>query len=197
MGWKEAQDWERSWWGSCSNTLGEEIKQLLYADRMGLQSYHDGKSPYNFDLGGASVLDVGGGPTSLLLRCNNYPSAAVVDPLVIPEWVRQRYHTVGIKFLQHRAEDIGFLFGPGSWDEVWIYNVLQHTDDPELIVHNARRCGSIIRLFEWVDTRVNQGHPHSLSKELLDSWLKGDGKVETLTGQSNCYGKCYYGIFPT
>jgi len=69
--WQQAQEWEFGWWGNCVNTYGEETKQLLYAARMGLTAFHDGKSPFNFDLGGASVLDIGGGPSSLLLKCTN------------------------------------------------------------------------------------------------------------------------------
>lgn len=193
--WEKAQEWEQWWWGSCTNTLGEEVKQLLYAEKMGLKSFHDGKSPYNFDLGGASVLDIGGGPTSLLLRCTNFEEATVVDPLDVPDWVLQRYDAAGIMYLQHRAEDIRWLFGLGSWDEVWIYNVLQHTHDPQFIISNARKQGKIIRVFEWIDTPTNEGHPHALAEELLNDWLGGKGKTEVLNGQNTCYGKCYYGIF--
>ncbi|MHC4464472.1 MAG: hypothetical protein ACYS30_24030, partial [Planctomycetota bacterium] len=60
MPWSEVQEWETSWWGKCINTYGEETKQLLYADRMGLQMFHDGKSPFNIDVKGANVLDIGG-----------------------------------------------------------------------------------------------------------------------------------------
>ena len=79
-GWQEAQRWELGWWGDCTNTYGEEEKQLLYASRMGLKSFHNGKSPYNFDLDGMSILDIGGGPVSLLLKCINFRKAKVVDP---------------------------------------------------------------------------------------------------------------------
>jgi hypothetical protein len=82
-------------------------------------------------------------------------------------------------------------------DEVWIYNVLQHTQDPALVIENAKAAGEIIRIFEWINTRVNVGHPHSFTEESLNELLGGYGKVETLNGQANCYGDCYYGIFPT
>ena len=86
-----------------------------------------------------------------------------------------------------------------GYDEVWLYNVLQHTQDPEKIIRNAQRAGRIIRIFEWIETRIsiNEGHPHSFTEQQLNEWLGGEGKVETLNGQANCWGKCYYGIFPT
>lgn len=184
--------WEQEWWGTCQNTYGEETKQLLYAEKMGLEFFHDGKSPYNIDMKGASVLDVGGGPASLLLKCVNV-EGKVVDPLNMPFWVCQRYVLANITWEAIPAEDMN----ESGWDEVWIYNVLQHVENPQKVIKNARKAGKLIRIFEWVDTLTNVGHPHSLTEEGLNSWLSGEGKVEELTGQNTCKGKCYYGIFPT
>ena len=193
--WNDAQEWERQWWGSCQNTYGEEEKQLLYANRMGLRPHHDGRSPYNFDLNGRSVLDIGGGPVSLLLKCTNYAEAFVADPCEYPEWVDMRYKAAGIEYGRIPGESIRVT----GYDEVWLYNVLQHTKDPERIIRNAQRAGRIIRIFEWIETRIsiNEGHPHSFTEAQFNDWLGGEGKVETLNGQANCWGKCYYGIFPT
>lgn len=193
--WQKAQKWEQDWWGACVNTYGEEEKQLLYADRMGLKAFHDGKSPYNFDMGGKSVLDIGGGPCSLLLKCVNVV-ADVVDPLfdAFPRWVIARYNFYTI---QMHTTDGERIVGWGNYDEAWIYNILQHTQDPALVIHNARRAAKLIRLFEWIDTPTNEGHPHTLTELQLNEWLGGEGKVEILNGQANCHGKCYYGVFPT
>lgn len=195
MTWNEAQEWERQWWGSCQNTYGEETKQLLYANRMGLRPHHDGRSPYNFDLNGRSVLDIGGGPVSLLLKCTNFKEAYVADPCDYPYWVQLRYEDAGIEYWHVSGETVPTE--PNEFDEVWLYNVLQHTQDPEKIIRNAQRAGRIIRIFEWINTHINEGHPHSFTERQLNEWLGGEGKVEVLNGQANCYGRCYYGIFPT
>lgn len=192
MSWQQAQEWEREWWDTCINTYGEEQKQLLYADRMGLRAFHDGKSPYNFDLGGASVLDIGGGPCSLLLKCTNVVGK-VVDSLEFPAWVLMRYQTAGIEFEQVQGEHIE----EAGFDEVWLYNVLQHVEDPPEVIRNARQAANLIRVFEWIDTLVNVGHPHSLTEARLNDWLGGEGKVEQFTGRHTCTGTGYYGIFPT
>jgi hypothetical protein len=189
--WNEAQAWEEDWWGLCLNTYGEEYKQLLYADRMGLKTFHDGKGPYNFNVQERKILDIGGGPVSLLLKCANLKAGKVVEPLALPAWVHLRYETAGIEFENIPGETID----ESGWDEVWIYNVLQHTYDPAQIIKNAQAAGKIIRLFEWLDTHQNIGHPQVLSAAILDDCLRGEGKVEVLNGQSNCHGKCYYGIF--
>jgi 2-polyprenyl-3-methyl-5-hydroxy-6-metoxy-1,4-benzoquinol methylase len=191
--WEQATRWESSWWGNCTNTLGEEQKQLIYADRMGLEFFHDGKSPYNIDLTGKSILDIGSGPTSLLLKGVGFRSADVVDPIFFPKWTQERYREAGIIFWVMRGEDVSF---GRQFDEAWIYNVLQHTEDPELVIKNAKRAADIIRIFEWIDTPTNIGHIHTLTEAKLNKWLGGYGKVEQIA-ERNCFGKAYYGIFPT
>jgi len=195
--WSKAQEWESGWWGTCVNTYGEEEKQMVYADRMGLKFFHDGRSPYNIDMKdpitgvSTTVIDIGGGPTSILLKCVNLGFSKVVDPLKIPHWVELRYGEAGIVFEQKPAERIQDDF---LYDEAWIYNCLQHTANPKRIVKNALKLAKIIRVFEWLDTSINEGHPHSFTEELLNKWLGGEGKVETLK-ERTLRGRCYYGIF--
>lgn len=192
--WEKAQKWETDWWGDCLNTYGEEEKQIVYAIKMGLKWFHNGKSPYNIDLAGKSVLDIGGCASSLLLKCVNRGVAIVADPLPIPDWCRERYAEGRIEFIQRPGEELGTLKSLPLFDEVWIYNVLQHTDDPALICKNARKLGKIVRVFEWVDTHTNEGHPHELTEKKLNEWLGGQGKTEILN-HNTLRGKCYYGIF--
>jgi hypothetical protein len=189
MSWKDDQEWEKNWWGNCTNTYGEEQKQLLYASKMGLPTFHDKKSPYNLLVSG-KILDIGGGPVSLLLKSPN-ATGKVVDPCEYPQWVHDRYKLAGIEYQQVAGEDIDET----GYDEVWVYNVLQHTKDPKKIIDNAKKAGKIIRLFEWINTKISKGHPHSFTAVQLDGWLNGKGKTEMLNGQSHCFGECYYGIF--
>ena len=191
--WNKAQTWERDWWGTCQNTYGEEEKQLLYAKRMGLEFFHDRKSPYNIKgMTGVKVVDLGGGPASLLLKCPGV-IGVVVDPLSVPDWVKGRYNAAGINLYQQPAEQAL----KGMYDEAWIYNCLQHTQDPEKIIRNAQKAAKLIRIFEWLETSVNDGHPYTFTEGGLNDLLTGEGKVELLQGEANFYGKCYYGIFPT
>jgi hypothetical protein len=218
--WEEAQKWEADWHGNCVNSLNEELKQLVYAHKMGLSITPTPKTPINFDLQGKSVLDIGGGAYSLLLKCVNFKTenegglpmgTSVIDPIDHPEWVKMRYESAGIFFKRMAGEDLrattSKIDGDGlkenipfdeddKFDEIWIYNVLQHTKDPEKIIANARKIGKLIRIFEWVETPVNVGHLHTLKEDKLNEWLGGEGKVEYID-KSGCKGLCYYGIFPT
>lgn len=188
--WEKAQAWETLWHDKCINTYGEEFKQLMYANKMGLKTFHNSKSPFNFDLNTAKVLDIGGGPTSLLLKCVNV-QGTIIEPMHMPQWVNDRYKCAGIKLITAKAENVIKT----KFDEVWIYNCLQHTENPQTIINNALHAGKTIRIFEWINTKVNDGHLHNLTEEKLNMWLKGEGKIEMLTGQSTCTGWCYYGVF--
>jgi 2-polyprenyl-3-methyl-5-hydroxy-6-metoxy-1,4-benzoquinol methylase len=193
MSWQGDNKWESNWWGNCVNTYWEETKQRVYAKKMGLNAFiADGKYPV-YDLKGIKVLDIGGGPVSILLKCQNR-YAVVSDPCPYPKWVSERYLTASINYRIEKGEEIEIPATP--FDEVWIYNVLQHTDDPGQIIQNARKAGKLIRIFEWIDTPVSEGHPHSLTEAKLNEWLHGEGKVEEIN-ESGCVGKCYYGVFPT
>lgn len=199
---EEAQRWESEWWGSCVNTFGEEAKQLVYAPRMGLENRPQaGRWPV-YDLAGRSVLDIGGGPCSMLLKTiNGGPNLVVADPLPYPAWTRERYAAHGINRILVRGEDVASI--DLRFNEVWIYNCLQHVDDPALIVSNARRAlfpGGVLRVFEWIDTPTNVGHPQSLTAAELDLWIHDDlqmpGRVEEVN-ESGAVGRCYHGWWTT
>lgn len=196
--WEEAQKWEQEWHGTCVNSLNEELKQLVYAKKMGIKFTPDAKTPYNIDIEGKSILDIGGGAYSLLLKASNFSRAIVAEPIDHPEWVMKRYEAANIKFWNIPGEEIAFppeADPLDKYDEVWMYNVLQHTKDPEKIIQNIKKMGKLLRIFEWVDTPVTSGHLHTLTEANLNAWIGGEGKVEYVR-EFGCVGKCYYGIFP-
>lgn len=180
------------WWGDCINTFAEEAKQISYAHRMGIPYTSERAKWPIYDLAGRSVIDIGGGPVSMLLKAVNGSRRTVADPGNYPDWTKLRYMVAGIELKQIKGEDIS---GVKEYDEAWIYNVLQHVDDPALIVANARRIASTVRLFEWVDLPPHPGHPHELTKASLEAWLGASGTVEEMNGENGCYGSAFYGVF--
>ena len=177
---------ESQYWGDCCNTFDEDQKHYVYARYMGLKQVG-----YSFDVAGARIIDIGGGPTSMLLKTINLaPRSLVVDPLHYPEWTYDRYSAKGIDSLVVRGEDI---YEEG-YDECWIYNCLQHTDDPELIIKNALKSAKTLRIFEWVDVPVHDGHPIELTKEKLDAWIGKEGRAIQLA-ESGCFGRAYFNTY--
>jgi hypothetical protein len=176
---------ESNYWGDCCNTFDEDQKHYVYARYMGLKQVG-----YSFDVAGARIIDIGGGPTSILLKTINLsPRSLVVDPLEYPMWTYERYSEKGIDSLICRGEDI---FEEG-YDEAWIYNCLQHTDDPELIIKNALNAAKTLRLFEWINIPPHEGHPIELTQKKLDEWIGKEGKIIMLA-ESGCFGRAYYNI---
>lgn len=178
---------EANYWGDCCNTFDEDQKHYVYARYMGLKQVG-----YSFDVAGARIIDIGGGPTSMLLKIINLGAGMVVDPLSYPAWTHERYRAKGIEVSVMRGEDFAFHYIE-NYDEAWIYNCLQHTDDPERIIENALKSANTIRIFEWVDIPPHDGHPIELTKQKLDSWIGKEGDVVQLA-ESGCYGKAYYNI---
>lgn len=182
---------EDAWWGSAVNTFHEEQKQLVYAPRMGLVPNWDCAHPPTFDLGGRSVLDIGGGPCSLLLKCVNLGCAVVLDPGEWPAWVEMRYAAHGVVLIRRPGEAPEL---DDEFDEVLIYNVLQHVDDPKLVVANARAAAKTIRIFEWIGIEPYDGHPQRLEQAWLEHWLGSPGYIAELN-QDGAVGTAFYGVF--
>lgn len=187
---------ESSFWGNCCNTHEEESKHFVYAKLMGLTWVGSGQrlDGYGWNAGGKRVLDIGGGPVSMLLRTVGLRGdSAVIDPLKheFPKWVDDRYRSRDIRFYDITGETNNLV----GFDECWIYNVLQHTVDPEIVIASARRSAPVLRMFEWIDIPAYEGHPHMLTAAKLDAWTGGRGYVTTLNGENGCWGKCWSGVF--
>lgn len=162
---QDVQHFEAGWWGDCANTYGEETKQRrAYAPVMGLSpgEWHGGDAWPRWDMRGKTILDVGGGPVSMTLKMTGFASAVVVDPCAYPDWVDARYAAHNVAFVQRPAEDYLPTIPTRSYDEALIYNVLQHTLDPLMILREMKRVARVVRLFEWIDTPPHAGHPHEL-----------------------------------
>lgn len=194
--WNKAQAWELDWHGDCVNSFHEEEKQFVYAEKMGLEKVSTPKSPHNFDLKGKTILDIGSGAYSILLKCLNIgKDSMAVDPLMdkFPEWVIGRYNALGVLAITCAGEEIDKKINK-TFDEVWIYNVLEHTYNPKKLLDNALELGKVLRIFEWLETRANVGHPQTLYEDKLNEWLSGTGRVESIK-RGGAQGKAYYGVF--
>ena len=193
--WTEAQTYEAKWHAKIgANTFNEERKQFVYAKKMGIEIYPTPETPFNIKNYG-KVLDIGGGEVSMLLKVEKPEGCAVIDPCDYPSWVVDRYTSKGIMFMNYKAEDIEVPKKKyDEYDEVWIYNCLQHVENPEVICHKALQTGKLVRVFEWIDLPICEGHIHTLTEKGLNKWLGGFGKVGRVD-EDGCNGQYYAGIF--
>lgn len=210
--WEDAQIEERKWWGNFVNTFVEEEKQFYYAEKMEIY-FSNLKS---LDLFQQSILDIGSNAVSMLLKTYNGKRLTVVDPISIPQWALDRYKANNIEYLKVKGEDIIIPADPKSvtnplitelyqYDECWIYNCLQHTQDPEKIVNNAIRHSKVLRIFEWLGHYENKEdkesdklnkimHPIILTESDLNKWIGKRGSVESVN-LPLVKGNAYYGVF--
>jgi hypothetical protein len=183
-------EFEKEFWGTCVNTFEEDQKHYVYAKYLGLEQMH-----YNFNANNKTILDIGGGPTSMLLKCKNLKYGKVVDPIEYPTWTKDRYTSHNIEVIVDSGENVN----EKNWDEVWIYNCLQHVEDPNRIIQNALKAGKILRIFEWINLPPHPGHPHELTSSFFYNILKNVAKVK-ISGsvplaENGCYGTAFYGVF--
>ena len=194
--WLGHQEDERKFWAYDKNVSYGQVKEQAYVPFLGLDKLR--KGPY-FDLKGMSILDIGGGPVSLLLRCVNFSKGVVLDPCTFEDWILERYKKNDIEFIKHKAED----WEPSQmFDEVWIYNVLQHVQDPDKVVAMAKRAARKIRVFEWRETPLTGGHPHTFTTEDFDRLFGKRGNARNVTKDDMLYDlihnteeKFYWGVF--
>jgi len=97
---------EQAYWGDCTNTFDEDQKHYVYAHYMGITRLH-----WSFQVENKRIIDIGGGPTSMLLKCQDLQEGLVVDPIAYPEWTRQRYAVKNIRVIQAPGESIRRLAG--------------------------------------------------------------------------------------
>ena len=174
--WAGHQHFEADWWGDCTNTYGEESKQIAYARVMDMDPgvWQGGDRWPRYKVRG-NVIDVGGGPSSMLLKTEGFAYGIVVDPCPYPAWTRERYAAHGVSVWQAPAEEALYTYSPYQFDEAWCYNVLQHTIDPEAIVRQMAQIARRVRIFEWIDTPPHPGHPHTLRSDEMRKWVGGKG----------------------
>lgn len=191
--WEKESNWEANWHianNNCANSYAEETKQFDYAHRMGLDKFkYNRYDLVGWDFGDNTVLDVGAGPYSILLKSKAKRMVAL-DPCDYPNWTYVRYKECGIEFIKQKAEEMEF---DKPFDIILCYNVLQHVENPEEICRRMRKYSKLIYFFDWCEIGVCPGHPWNLHPQELNKWLGGEGKVEPTAPPKR--GVCYSGIF--
>lgn len=188
-----AQKGEAEYWGDQemeNPTIQQELRfQETYIEYM----FHPENSNW---LNGKNILDIGGGPISILLkRVNRSGLSMVIDPIELKDVSWLRYAKHGIFFKKTTAEIFLPLIVDKHFDEIWIYNVLAHVMDPELILKEAKRVGKCLRIFEVLNTGTDYMHPWSFTREFFDGILGEGGKTVVLDEEGGVRGEAYYGVF--
>lgn len=134
------------------------------------------------DLVGKKILESGGGCYPSTYFCKGLKKVVNVEPLSdkFPENVKSRLNNANVECVSVGFEDYK---GRSKFDEVWFFNVLQHVRDPYLQIENAKRIANVIRVFEPIDTAINNEHPHSFNIQFFREQFP-DAEVKMYHGGS-------------
>jgi len=119
-----------------------------------------------------TVLDVASGPLSLLFDYPPRAGSTALDPLPFGGF-EAAYEAAKIERVRTTAEE----YAPTQrWDEVWMYNCLQHVLRPdEVVARLTRWARSRIRIFEWIDQPLSEVHLHRIQPGDIAAVLWGYG----------------------
>lgn len=196
--WEDAQIGELKYWQRPRVVWGEHDKQLSYFEHM--KMWEDfGIADFELDMKDKSVLDIGCGPASSLLRMTNAACLSGIDPIEYGAAARRRYTAFGIDYRVSPAENLDREFGEHSmFDLTLCYNVLQHPENPEKIVKQMIHHSREIRIFEWLWIPTDNEHLWMLTPDMLLNWFQGC-KIKYMATprvtECGCTASAFVGIF--
>ena len=157
--WKQAQLHERQ-----AHTEPESVGWDHYR-----QSY---RQYFNYtgvamDLQGKSVIEIGPADYPALAYCTNYGPSIIMEPM--PSTILESFVSRNklIALLKEPAET--YEFPPV--DEVWLFNLLQHVINPDIIVRKAKEAAKVVRFFEPINMPTDTMHLHTFSLNTFYAWF--------------------------
>jgi hypothetical protein len=182
--------------GNLHGQIVTYAKYMQLFEDYAIEDAEDLKHNYDtpiFDLKGESVVDLCGGPSSLLLRCKNFSKAIVVDPGDFPDYIANRYKAKGIDWVKMPAEE--FVYDK-TYDNIFLYNALPHVFDAKLIVENAKKFSRKIRVCESIHAGTDDQHFYDLSQEFLEYLFEQKGIVKDMFEPApSPRGLHFFGVF--
>lgn len=184
--WKEAQAAERS-----LHTKSQADGIHHYRIAYGHNFRHLG-----LIMGGVAenVIEVGCADFPALRYMSPLINCFIVDPMPSVELVRFVNTHKGVNLISHPFESMKGTERLKDF-EIWMFNVLQHVQDPEAFIALAKTAKTV-RYFEPIDTGTAPYHPHSFSKMDFERWFPGVNNFYNEKG-NECFhdGPCCYGVY--
>lgn len=140
------------------------------------------------DQHGKTIMEIGPADFPALAYCQNY-TGIIVEPMP-SDHLSLICGTRDIQIVTSPVEEIELP----EVEECWIFNLLQHVIDPELLIAKCKEAAEVIRFFEPVDYPTCEYHPHTFSEADFVRWF-GDsvkrykgGSVAGFHGSDCAYG---------
>lgn len=174
----ESEHWEK--FTAEADTIA--VAQPQYMDSLFIKNDYFDSRDLSLNFRGLKVLDVGGGPSSILLRSNKnhselhdgFSEGVVIDPVKISEHQKLRYEYFGVRFIQDMAENITKYYSENYFDECFIYNCLQHVEDPIRILDGITKVSKKIRIAEPIHIPTDKCHLHTFTEDYFANYFDND-----------------------
>lgn len=140
----------------------------------------------DYDLKGKCVAEVGPADFPALSYCQNIGASFIVEPMP-----SKHLYDFNIMVCNDMAEDVDF----SMCDEVWLFNVLQHTLKPGNIIENAKKA-KCVKFFEPINYGTDGAHLHNFTLDYFRLWF-GEVKhyPKNQTAVNFHQWECAYGIW--
>jgi len=182
--WEEAQ-------------IGEKLYHIQEPVEMSYEHYRNTYKNYfeylgiDKDLKGKKIMEIGPGRISGLLFCENYSKSYIIEPTEYED-IDYLYEGKNLEIIKKTVEETDLP----EVDEVWIFNLLQHVQNPDLLVSKCKEVSKIIRFFEPIDLPTNLEHPFTFSKNDFITYFGSCVTDYEPSGIPGFHGaRCVYGIY--
>jgi len=180
--WKQAQEAEAKFHQDPIESLLSNYKESYrqYFEWLGIES----------NLNGKKIIEVGCASVPALHFCTNY-TGVIIEPLP-SDALQSLVKDMPVDLIAEPAETTNL----SGYDEVWLFNVLQHVIDPVKLVDNMKKSAKTIRFFEPINTPICEYHPHSYT---MDDMIKLFGSAKHYEGNPTAVSfhthECAYGVW--
>lgn len=180
--WEKAQHYEKKWWASRKNFIDFDFYKSFSDELLFFIKEH-----YKIDQS-TVILEIGSGAGGIVTYLKESNNRYAIDPLEnfyssVEEFINQRDKNVIYK----NAKGESLPFNDSTFDFLIIDNVLDHCENPELVISESKRVlkqdkyiyfkqntyhfwGRFLRhLMELL--LIDKGHPHTFSKENLNQLI--------------------------
>ena len=182
--WLEAQEAEQRFH---SNMTLDELRTMYNDSYRQYFEYLDIK----YDQQHKHIIEVGCAEIPALYFCRNYKYSVIIEPLptlILEELTRD----MNVSLIKRPAENTGLF----NYDEVWLFNVLQHVIDPDKLIDKMKNAAKRIRFFEPVNTEIDDYHPHAFTYDDFTRWFGEFDIYEENKEAINFHThECVYGIY--
>lgn len=142
---------------------------------------------------GKSIMEIGCADVPALYYLKNYKPSYIIEPLPSPILL-ELTKDLPILIISEPAEEIDFP----EVDEVWLFNVLQHVINPDVIIEKAKAASKVVRFFEPINDHIDVCHLHTFTLEYFQKHFGDCVKhYEDHKGRVNGFHEheCAYGVW--